>query len=82
MNSQILTTAMAKQKAPDARLERNAADGLFAKPLFIRQVREVICSHTDQGKYFSAVKGRIKRFFYSKGLMEEVFCRLARHVDG
>jgi hypothetical protein len=23
---------MAKQKAPDARLERNTADGLFAKP--------------------------------------------------
>jgi hypothetical protein len=50
MNSQILSVAMAKQKAPDARrgvcrgmrrtyeyvavtrLERNAADGLFAKP--------------------------------------------------
>jgi len=34
MNSQILFTAMAKQKAPDARLERNAADGLFAKPSY------------------------------------------------
>jgi len=32
MQSQILNSAMAKQKAPDARLERNAADGLFAKP--------------------------------------------------
>jgi hypothetical protein len=32
MNSQILFISMAKQKAPDARLERNAADGLFAMP--------------------------------------------------
>jgi rubrerythrin len=32
MHSQIFFVEMANQKAPDARLERNAADGLFAKP--------------------------------------------------
>jgi hypothetical protein len=28
---------MAKQKAPDARLERNTADGLFVKPSNIKR---------------------------------------------
>jgi hypothetical protein len=32
MKPKILSREMTKQKAPDARLERNAADGLFAKP--------------------------------------------------
>jgi hypothetical protein len=32
MHSQFLYDTMAKQKSPDARLERNAADGHFAKP--------------------------------------------------